>query len=166
MRTKEGQRLRDKKVLSKKRRAAAVVAVLVMIATVVFYFGRAKPEKTTGPVGGLSPASTFAAFVDAFNARDVDATYALFSSQVRAQHPKVEVEGYLEAARTFGAKVTKWEVLEENMTDNSAVLKIQIQGTFLGERDWENDLIPFVWEDGKWLFDKWIEEWESEKLGE
>jgi len=164
MRMKESRHLRNKKVLSRKRRAIAVaILVLAITATVatIFYFERVKPEKIS-PTEGSSPTNAFVAFVDAFNARNVDATYALFSSQVRAQHPKVEMEGYLEAAQTLGVKVIEWKVLEENVSGNSAVLRIHIQTTFLGEKHIENDLIPFAWEDDKWLFDKWIEEWGPE----
>ncbi|MBA7593851.1 hypothetical protein ES703_00785 [subsurface metagenome] len=130
-----------------------VLAVIAIVAAALVYL-----EGTKQPAE--APANTFAAFVDAFNARDTDAAYALFSSEVRVQHSKVEMEGFLEVAQTLGSKITGWEVLKENTVDDVSVLEIQITFIPVFDSGVENDRVPMVWEAGEWHIDEWLTEWE------
>lgn len=130
-----------------------VLAVIAVAAAALVYLGGVgQPDREEH----LSPTGTFAAFVKAFNARDVDAAYACFSSKVQAQHPKVEMEGWIELAQTFGVKVTEWEVLEENVADGVSALMVRV--TLIPSLEWPVDYFPimFVWEAGEWHIDEWV----------
>jgi len=133
-----------------------LAAIAIVAAALVYLEGTRQPAEEDHP----SPASTFAAFVDAFNARDTDAAYALFSSEVRVQHSKVEMEGFLEVAQTLGSKITGWTVLKENTVDDVTVLEIQIIFIPVFDSGVENDRVPMVWEAGEWHIDEWLTEWE------
>ncbi|MBA7664068.1 hypothetical protein ES703_72118 [subsurface metagenome] len=104
----------------------------------------------------LSPTDTFVAFVKAFNARDVDAVYACFSSKVRAQYPKVEVEGFLERAQTVGSRMVGWVYSEKDVTDGVAALMVRVKTIPSFEWGADISLITFVWEAGEWHIDEWV----------
>ncbi len=142
--------------------ALLVLAVIaIAAAALVYLWGMGQPDREEH----LSPTGTFMAFVKAFNARDVGAVYACFSSEMRAQYPKVEVEGWLDLVQTIGLKVTGWKVLDENVADDVAALRVQVTLIPSIDSGVENDRIPMVWERGKWLIDEWVETW-GEDYGE
>ena len=102
------------------------------------------------------PVETIKAFVNYYNNRSVDELYSLFSSRVRAEHPKIELESQMEVARTFGVKIIEWEVIEEKITDKTAILKVRLVSYMAGYINESIEEFPMVLEDNKWVIDKWM----------
>ena len=102
------------------------------------------------------PVDTIKAFVNYYNNRSVDELYSLFSSRVRAEHPKIELESQMEVAKTFGVKIIEWEVIEEKITDKTAILKVRMVSYMAGYVNESIEEFPMVLEDNKWVIDKWI----------
>jgi len=133
--------------------ALLVLAVIAIAAAALIYlWGVGQPDREEH----LSPTDTFVTFVKAFNARDVDAMYACFSSKVRAQHPKVEMEGFLERAQTVGSRMVGWVYSEENVADGVAALMVRVKTIPSFEWGADYSLILFVWEAGGWRIDEWV----------
>lgn len=112
--------------------------------------------------GPSTPEGTIRAFFEAFNDRNPDEAYRLFSDNVRAEHPKSEMESYIEIPANYGVRVTDWRVLGENRTDDRT--RIKLESTFASKvaKDVENNFVPLVLVDGQWLIDEWVTEWDRE----
>lgn len=133
--------------------ALLVLAVIAIVAAALIYlWGMGQPDREEHP----STTYTFITFVKAFNARDMDAVHAFFSSKARAQYPRVEMEGFLERAQTVGSILVGWVCLEENVADGVAELIVRIKTIPPFEWGTDYSLITFVWEVGGWRIDEWV----------
>jgi ribosomal protein L40E len=97
---------------------------------------------------GPSPENTIKASADAINARDVDKIYSFYSSQVKSQYSKTEVEDYL---NTFGwPTFSDLEILGANTTDSQATVHWRAKVTMGGETTTLEYSTPLVKENGEW----------------
>ena len=97
----------------KKLGAAAIIGLLIIVIAGCVEEGKVR-----------TPEDTIEEFVNYYNDRDADSLYALFSDKVRSEHPIEEIESNLEAAKTFGVKITKWEIVGKEEIGNVVILKV------------------------------------------
>lgn len=118
-----------------------------------------KPELTLTPAitptPKPQPKDTIKAFVNYYNNRSVDNLYALFSAKVRSKHPKLELESQIELAKSLGIKITKWEIIEEEITDKTAFLKVKMTSYMAGLVNVSTYDFRLVLENNRWLIDEW-----------
>ena len=129
-----------------------IVAVAILTAGAYIAVHLYRQQLSAGPKGTLQ------AYVDGYNARDVDKVYGLFSSRA-AWMLSGTVEYALKTKAEFGnIRITGWSAQEENVTENTAVLMAQITYSYSvpmlysGSKT-ESVCLPMVLENGKWLID-------------
>lgn len=125
----------------------AIVALIGLLAT--GFSGCAGEESKQ------DPKTTIEDFVTTYNNRDVDGLYGLFSPGVKSEHPKEEFESQLEMAKSFGVKITGWEVESKKIVNSTAILKVNTTSYWGGKTYQEDIQFSMVYEDGKWLIDNW-----------
>lgn len=126
-------------------RSSRIVGIVVALALIIviglvaawFIFMR-----------GASPEDTIKASADAINARDLDKVYSFYSSQVKSQYSKADVEDYL---NTFGwPTFSDLEIIGTNTTDSQATVHWRAKNTTAGETTTVELSTPLVKENGEW----------------
>lgn len=151
------------------KRLLGIVAIIGLLA--VAFSGCVEEEKAATPKPEPTPSPTetptitptpkpepedaVKAFVEYYNARNADGLYNLFSSRVKSEHSKEELESQLELAKSFGVKITKWNVESKRVANNTAILKVNMTTYMSGIVDVDTVDFSMVFEDGSWLIDSW-----------
>ncbi len=121
--------------------AVAVVAVAVVGAIVgVAFFSNDSP---TAP----EPGRVVSAYLQALQAEDIPAAYALLSSKQRESQDPGMFREVVGNALTSSGGITEFEIGDVAVTGNTAVISYTVT-TKLGEESWEADLVI---EDDSWL---------------
>jgi penicillin-binding protein 2 len=147
--------------MTKQRTRAVIVWLALLLAAcnpTAAPTTTAVPTPTPMPV--TAPAyETGLAFLDAWEAADYEAMYALISTQARASVPfdrfQTIYESVAEEATILAVHPTLRAVLEEG-TEAQATFAAEIETSFVGTFTTENDL-PLVWD-----HDRWAVEWSKQ----
>ena len=139
--------------------AAAIVTGIALVALVGLAVGVAllAPRGPASYEPG-SPEAAFQAFYQAYEARDIEASYALFSPAVRATLP---LDEYRRLEADFGwqhEEDLRVVLLGADVIGDRATLRLRIDrfsgGGFGGERYSESRSVRLVRADGDWLIDE------------
>ena len=133
-----------------------IIVVIAIISAAGVYLAAKVYERIQASAGTSSPRGTLQAYVDGYNARSVDKVYGLFSSRARVYRSTVEYA--MTRADLASVRITSWGVQEENVAENTAVLKVRIAYSYsipylMSGTKTESVRLPMTLENGRWLID-------------
>ncbi len=113
------------------------------------------PPSSTSQTQTVDPSTTIQEFVTAYNNRDANKLYSLFSTKIKSEYPREKIESQLELAKSFGIKITEYKVENKEISNDVANLKVTIT-SYMGGKTYK-EVIEFslVYENGRWLIDNW-----------
>lgn len=133
----------------KRKLAAGIIGIVIVVTIIGAYLW-------VSVKGQASPEATIVAFIDAVGSRDADAAYQLLSKSVQNQHPKTEMESYIEYCRTNNVQIELHSLSSPCYTDNGVLQLFGVSGSAPAATGFGIDTsLWLVLEEGGWRINQW-----------